>query len=108
MTGVQTCALPISSSTGLRAVRGSTSKTYSHACIATARSEWGWVTNLWSSREDLAKRNAKTYNKYYRESGEGITFEAVPTQEITASEARKIRKEINKEITDYQSQKEAK
>ena len=71
------------SSTGLRAVRGSTSKTYSHACIATARSEWGWVTNLWSSREDLAIRNAKSYNKWYKGA---VTFEAVPTQEITAKE----------------------
>lgn len=91
------------STTGLRAVRGSNSKVYSHACIATTRSEWGWVTNLWSSREDLAKRNTGAYNKHYKGA---ITFETVTTQEITPKEARAIKKEINKEVTDYQTQKE--
>ena len=92
-------------STGLRVVRGSASKLYSHACVATQRSDWGWVTNLWSSRKELAQRNANTYNKYYKGA---ITFEVVPTQEITPKEARKIKKEINQEILDYQNEKESK
>ena len=86
------------SSTGLRAVRGSQSRSYSHACIATARSDWGWVTSLWSSRLDLAQRNAKAYGKYYHGT---ITFEAVETVEITAKEARVIKKEINLECEKY-------
>ena len=88
------------SSTGLRAVRGSASKVYTHACIATKRSEWGWVTNLWSSRADLAERNARSYTKHYSESG--ITFEAVEVKEITAKEARQIKKEIWQEVENYQ------
>lgn len=91
-------------STGLQVVRGSTSRSYSYACVATARSEWGWVTNLWSSRKDLAERNKRSYDKAYKDSG--ISFEVVETQEITAKEARKIKKQIWKEIEDYQSAKE--
>lgn len=82
------------SSNGLRAVRGSGSKVYTHACIATEPSDWGWVTSLWSSRLDLAIKNVKTYERYYNGSKK---FEAVPTVEITAKEARLIKKEINLE-----------
>ena len=96
------------SSTGLRAVRGSTSKVYSHACIATSRTEWGWVTNLWSSRLDLAKRNVSAYNRYYEQSKNHISFEAVETKEITPKEARQIKKEINQEVKEYQLSKEQK
>ena len=92
-------------STGLRVVRGSASKHYPYACVATQRSEWGWVTNLWSSRKDLAQRNANTYNKHYKGA---ISFEVVETQEITPKEARKIKKEINQEILDYRNEKESK
>jgi hypothetical protein len=91
-------------STGLRVVRGSTSKSYSYACVAMQRSEWGWVTNLWSSREELAQRNAKSYNRYYKGT---ITFEVVKTQEITSKEARQIKKQLNKEIDDYQNNKQS-
>lgn len=86
------------SSTGLRAVRGSQSKVYSHACIATVRSDWGWVTSLWSSRLDLAEKNVRAYDRYYKESDTGISFEAVETKEITSKEARVIKKEINLEV----------
>jgi hypothetical protein len=93
------------SSTGLRAIRGSASKVYSHACIATSRSEWGWVTNTWSSRLDLAKRSASGYNKW----GKGvITFEVVEAVEITAKEARQINKELKLEIQNYKENRGAK
>ena len=93
------------SSTGLRAVRGTGSRHYPYACIATTRSDWGWVTNLWSSRKDLAQRNANSYNKHYKGA---ITFEVVETQEITPKEARQIKKQINQELIDYQKEKESK
>ena len=90
------------SSTGLRAIRGSAHKVYSHACIATSRSEWGWVTNTWSSRLDLAERNVRSYNKC-----KGlITFEVVEAVEITAKEARQINKEIKLELKNYQETKQ--
>jgi hypothetical protein len=90
-------------SNGLRVVRGSSSKEYPYACVATARSDWGWVVNLWSSRKDLAQRNANAYNKHYLK--EGTTFEVVATTEITPKEARQIKKELNQEILDYREQK---
>lgn len=82
------------SSNGLRAIRSSQSKNYTHACIATEPSDWGWVTSLWSSRVELAEKNAKTYERYYNGTKK---FEAVATVEITAKEARLIKKEINLE-----------
>lgn len=80
-------------STGIYDVRGSANKTYTHACISTSLTEWGWAVCAWSSRADLAKRNLSGYNKWGKNTKNPIQFEVVEVKEITAKEARQLRQQ---------------
>lgn len=93
-------------STGLRVIRGSTNREYPYACVATTRTNYGSTVDVWSSREELAQKNLKSMTKWYNKSTDSqMSFEVIRTQEISAKEARVIKKELHKEFMDYREEK---
>lgn len=86
-------------STGAVAVRGSWRDMYSHACIRSNKDYENQIA--WSSfhsTKELAEQACKRNNKWYKDRH---TFEVVELTQITASEARKIRRLAVKADNEY-------
>ena len=90
-------------STGLRAIRGSATKEYKFACVSTNRLAFGSVIHLWSTREDLANRSRTTAIRNWNCSTTNpMNFEVVKTIEVTPKEAKKIKAELHIEMLKHQ------
>lgn len=79
-------------SKGYKAVRGSAEKDYSYCVIAKEYSEWGSIYASWSATEHNANKYCKTWN-----NREADRYEVVKCEQVTAKEARLIKKQINLE-----------
>lgn len=77
-------------SKGYKAVRGSANKDYLWCVIAKDYSQWGSIYASWSATEHNAKKYCKTWN-----NREADRYEVVKCVQVTAKEARVIKKEIS-------------
>lgn len=84
-------------SKGYKAVRGSAEKDYSWCVIATDYSQWGSIYASWSATEHNAKKYCKTWN-----NREANRYEVVKCEQVTAKEARLIKKQIQLEWLEIQ------
>lgn len=77
-------------SKGYKAIRGSADRNYGWCVIAKELSEWGSIYASWSKTEHNAKKYCTTWN-----NREADRYEVVKCVQVTAKEARAIKKEIN-------------
>lgn len=77
------------SSTGLVATRGSASKPYKYAVVATDFTKWGEVYATFTPRLELAERYCKSYNKG------NLKYEVVEVEVSSAKEHRLIKKQMS-------------
>lgn len=83
-------------SKGYKAVRGSAERDYSYCVIATEYSLAGYIYASWSATEHNANKYCKTWN-----NREADRYEVVKCVQVTAREARLIKKQI---ILDFLNQ----
>jgi hypothetical protein len=80
-------------SNGYKAIRGSADRNYEWCVIAKEVSQWGSIYASWSKTEHNAKKYCTTWN-----NREADRYEVVKCIQVTAKEARVIKKEINLQI----------
>ncbi|CAB4166998.1 hypothetical protein UFOVP964_97 [uncultured Caudovirales phage] len=86
-------------SKGYRAIRGSADRDYEWCIIAKELSPWGYVYSSWSATERNANKYCTTWNNRHDDSE---MYEVVKCEQVTAKEARVIKKEIAMQHTSLQ------
>ena len=75
---------------GYKAVRGSADRDYSYCVMSKDFTQWGYLYASWSATEHNAKKYCKTWNN---KEGQEM-YEVVKCEQVTAKEARLIKKQM--------------